>query len=63
MKHNLFSVYQAAKDGSRTVFDWDESYIEDKASGERVMLERGQSGWQLAIDTNPRDSAQPAEES
>ena len=44
MKYNIFSVYQAAKDGSRTVL-------------------RGQSGWQLAIDTNQCDSAQPAEES
>lgn len=51
-KQNLFSVYKAAKEGTRTVFDWDESYLEDKSTGEKIPLTRTNNGWTLSMDTD-----------
>lgn len=59
-QHNLFSVYEAAKNGSRTVFDWDDSYIEDKSTGERVPIRRKPNGWELCINTSAANSAASA---
>ncbi len=48
-KQNLFSVLQAAKAGTRTVFDWDDSYLEVKSTGERIPLTRNAHGWELTL--------------
>ena len=48
--HNLFSVFEAARNGHRTVFDWDCSYIQDKTTGEKIPLERRSSGWTLTLE-------------
>ena len=55
--HNLFSVYQAASNGTRTVFDWDESYLEDTATGKRIPLERREGGWTLTLEKPSKPSA------
>ena len=48
--HNLFSVFEAARNGHRTVFDWDSSYIQNKTTGEKIPLERRSSGWTLTLE-------------
>ena len=46
---NLFSVHEAAKNGTRTVFDWDHSYLENTTTGERTPLQRTRNGWELQL--------------
>ena len=53
-KHNLFSVFEAARKGTRTVFDWDNSYLESKTTGKRVPLQRTESGWTLEVKPDAR---------
>mgnify|MGYP003333306657 CR=1 FL=1 len=46
---NLFSVHRAARSGCRVVLDDEESYIENKKSGNRIPLVRCKTGWELRM--------------
>jgi hypothetical protein len=46
---NLFSAFQAARDGWRTVLDWEDSYIQHKRSGVKIHLNRTAHGWDLEL--------------
>ena len=47
-------MFEAARKGTRTVFDWDNSYLESKATGKRVPLQRTESGWTLEVKPDAR---------
>lgn len=63
--HNLFSVFEAARAGSRTVLEWDDSYIENMTTKERTPLRRKGQGWTLDVKASTiqtRDTAMPAQQ-
>ena len=47
--HNLFSSFQAAKEGCKTVLEWDNSFIEHKPTGTILPLSRTNTGWELPM--------------
>ena len=54
---NLYSVFEAARNGSRTVFDWEHSYLENKTTGEKTPLVRRSHGWTLDLKKPSAHSA------
>ena len=54
---NLYSVFEAARNGTRTVFDWDHSYLENKTTGEKTPLVRRSHGWTLDLKKPSAHSA------
>ena len=52
---SLLSVSKAVKAGNRVVFDGEESYVENKATGEKTWLveENGMFALKLWVKTSP----------
>ena len=46
---NLFSVHRATRSGCRIVLDDEDSYVENKKSGNRIPLVRSRTGWELRL--------------
>ena len=44
---NLFSIKKACEAGQRAVFDSEGSYLQDKATGDKVPMESTTAGWDL----------------
>jgi hypothetical protein len=53
-KVTLVSNFELARLGYRSVFDWENSYVENKRTGERIPMIRKEDGWYLEIRVEDR---------